>query len=533
MEMSEVQSKGESPSEPARDTYRAVSRWTRVGISLQVLLVIVLSVAVAVVAIDLSAWAPLRLRADLTLRGRNTLDPALNGLIERLPEQATIETFLQPLPGALEPLWVEARTRSMDVLQLAARVHPGKLELVQREADGLEAMRARMGELGLRDQGGNIVVVRLGERHEILHLFGDLTILNQNSGQIPTVSEHRAGLALGEALSSVSMAGAPRVLFSSGHGEPAIDGGGSLELEQLRRALQADGFEVGQIDLDAESEIPSGCEVLAVFAPTDPFSAEAIERVNAWVDNGGRLLVAVGNAWSAERAGDASQWIARLGMELQPGIVCEPVVDSLGGLVDGLPQVSYLRILQQGLYAQHPITQPLHEAGRGVLVHNSRAFRRGTPPAGGVLLDLMRTTSPYAWADLPRGNNHDWSHDPVREPSGPFSLGMSVEYEPKTARAISELSEGDEIRQARAVGLAGAHIFANENFETNRDFAVNVFNWLAERDFRLTVSILDPDRGRIDVRRGSALSWVNRIGVWGLPAVCALLGFLITWLRRH
>ena len=44
--------------------------------------------------------------------------------------------------------------------------------------------------------------------------------------------------------------------------------------------------------------------------------------------------------------------------------------------------------------------------------------------------------------------------------------------------------------------------------------------------------MLDPERGRVDIVRGSALPAVKKVGVWGLPLLSALLGVWITWRRR-
>jgi ABC-type uncharacterized transport system involved in gliding motility auxiliary subunit len=69
--------------------------------------------------------------------------------------------------------------------------------------------------------------------------------------------------------------------------------------------------------------------------------------------------------------------------------------------------------------------------------------------------------------------------------------------------------------------------------EANRDFALNAFNWLAAREYRMSVATQSQERNMIDVRQSDNLLKLRSLVLFGLPGLCALLG-LITWsLRRR
>jgi len=507
----------------------AVNRWTRWSLLLQVSLVVVLSGGAALLLGEVASWDAFRFRTDLTFQRRNTLDPALDDLLGRLPERVTAETFFQALSGDEQGLWVEAQQSALKMLQLAAAEHPDRFELVRREEGGLEGMRARLEELGLPGQHGNVVIVSMGERREVLQLFGDLTSVQVRQFG-PAITEHRGELALATALASVSIEGSARILFSTGHGELDLQEAGAWGLTRLRSALETEGLRAETFDLESGLAVPDDCEVLAILGATDPLSAGALDRVRSFTERGGRLLIALGPEFA--QAGDPAtgDLLPSWGMGLYSGVVCQPVINSLGAQFEGVEQCQWLRVPPQRMNAQHPVTEPLRGLGRSVALVQTRAFERLSPPRDGVLLDLFRSAD-TAWRDLPTLGRFDWSYDNSRESIGAVSLGMTLQYPPDEGEARGGI--GEEIPEARVAALGTRLALANEHFELNRDFVLNLFNWLAEREFRLSVSIRNPEASRIDVRRGLALPWVNRVGIWGLPGLCALLGIFTAWRRRH
>lgn len=506
----------------------AVSRWTRWSLLVQVTLVVLLSTGAALLLGEVATWEAFRFRTDLTLEGRNTLDPALDDLLGRLPEEVTAETFFQGLSGEERGLWVEAQQRALTLLQLAADEHPDRFRLVRREEAGLEGMRARLEELGLPGQHGNVVVISMGDRREVLQLFGDLTTVQVRQFG-PAITEHRQELALAEALASVSVEGSARVLFSTGHGELDLQEAGAFGLTRLRAALETEGLRAETFDLESGLAVPDDCELLAIVGATDPFTEGALDRVRSYVERGGRLLVALGPEFAEATDPATAGLLPSWGMGLHTGVVCQPVVNSLGAQFEGVEQCMWLRIPPQRMNAQHPVTEPLRALGRSIALVQTRGFERLSPPRDGVLLDLFRSAD-SAWRDLPSLGRFDWSYDNSRESIGSVSLGMTLQYPPDDGEARGGI--GEEIPEARVAALGTRLALANEHFELNRDFVLNLFNWLAEREFRLSVSVRDPEESRIDVRRGLALPWVNRVAIWGLPGLCALLGIFTAWKRR-
>ena len=81
--------------------------------------------------------------------------------------------------------------------------------------------------------------------------------------------------------------------------------------------------------------------------------------------------------------------------------------------------------------------------------------------------------------------------------------------------------------------IRAASFFANALFESNRDFALNAVNWLAEREYRIKVAPLPRGESFLDFQR-SAAKPVLTYGLWFvLPGLSLAIGLLVFLRRRR
>ncbi|MDA0947810.1 MAG: hypothetical protein O2799_04785, partial [Planctomycetota bacterium] len=64
----------------------------------------------------------------------------------------------------------------------------------------------------------------------------------------------------------------------------------------------------------------------------------------------------------------------------------------------------------------------------------------------------------------------------------------------------------------------------------NESFARNAFNWVADREYRVSVSPRDPRMERVD---GEAAVFVVQVALWGLPLLSLFFAGLTAVLRRR
>ena len=132
---------------------------------------------------------------------------------------------------------------------------------------------------------------------------------------------------------------------------------------------------------------------LVVLDPKQPFSGPEIEGLHAFARRGGRLLVSPSlDQRALGGPGSMTEFLAEYGIQVQAGLVANPIADSLGNPREGDSRCSMLFIGPEGMDRKHPVTESLWSLQRRVVLPQSRCFMRGTAPENGVLLDLLRSS---------------------------------------------------------------------------------------------------------------------------------------------
>lgn len=524
---------------------RGTDRATRVRIGLQV----ASALALAIAAVGLVTWLAerrgLRLRLDWTANQRSTLSPATLDALAKLEAPVDIDIFFRPGEGLIAGVVDEAQVRTMTLLVVARDSSGGNVRLTQYDTSdglgGLARTQSRMRELRLNEiEPGGVVVVSQGERRVPLRLRGDLADLDPGN---PTgrdgpatparIVSFRGEEALAAAVLKVVDGATRKIVFLTGHGERDLAGTDDRGLALLAHELESDGFEVETRKAGADEPLPADCAVLAWIGPEQPLSEAEFDAVGRFVESGGALVMAPG---LGEIAGPTSlpALAARFGIRVDTrGFLARALVQASGGEVVSDAKCAVIFVGGAGLSAQ-PITDGLRRADRHVVLFMAKSLDVGTPPPGGVVLPLLRT-SEDCWRDLPTVADPrvgDWVPD-AREPRGPFIVGIEAKFSPLRSPVETRIQPVGVRPESRVVCLGSAEAFGNMAFETNRDLLLSVFNHAAAREFRVSVVKRSADAHRIDLASGRALPTVTAVAVIALPGACLLLGLFMAWRRRH
>lgn len=521
----------------------------RVGIGLRAGLAVVLALGAAVLAVDVADWRYVRI--DLTAARSNTVDLAVLDVIDKLPESVVVDVFLRPLEYPYDGVFQQARGKVLEWLAVVQQARRGKVDVRVHDSSDFEAIQDRLRELG--SEGSNKLVVSCGARRAELELFGELCTVSWgnptwemvrylNEQDIPGVVDPRTWQRNGpfrpasfqefhgeepitQALLKVSSGSAPRVYFASGHGEPALEGSEPAGLSRLKAALERDGFEVSEWDPAKTPAVPDDCDVLALIGAKQAYQERTRATVSAWAEAGGRVLAAPDvNELVEERAGGIVELLraSPFGVVTRKGLVCQPYVGYSGEKLDGSPDCAHIVIDERGMQPGNPLTEPLRMRGRRVQFSQSPSFDNEALQTDSGLLQVVVSSPVDAWRDL----DYDYRYNPAQgEERDRYPLVMSKEL-----RAAK--GEDGSVRQGRLVAVASAFFFADELLDLNRDFALNAFNWLAEREYRLSVSPLQRSQSFLDVQRSRARPILGYALGLGLPALCAAIGLAIAWARR-
>jgi len=517
-------------------------RLTRVSILLQVFLVVLLAAGAAAIVTWLSSRPGLWARWDVTVTKRNTLDTQLARVLERVPRKVTVETFFRPLEKPLDTVGYEAQGRMSELLHVAVGQMPDKIAVIDHDLSDLGKVSARMQELGVEEP--NVVVLSDGQRKVVLRLFRDIARIDPGNPRMkvpPRMGAFLGDQAFGDALLRLAIDRTPKVLFSTGHGERDPYSTEIRQLGGLQSALTVDGFVTGLWESSDDPHVPQDCDVLVVLDPKQPFSGPEIEGLHAFARRGGRFLISPSlDRGALGGPGSMAEFLAEYGILVQAGLVANPITDALGNPREGDSRCSMLFIGPEGMDRKHPVTESLWSMQRRVVLPQSRCFMRGTAPENGVLLDLLRS-SPKSWLDLPNSSGlHDWRWNRKLEAGGSFILAMAAALQAPEGSASAELAElgADERPATRIVALGSPDALGNgeggvDPIDINRDLALNMFNWLAERDHRLVVRPRTVERRVVDLQRGGAQKLINRVTTLLIPGLCLLLGMIVWWRRRR
>lgn len=305
---------------------------------------------VAVIAILAGAIAVRHpVRWDASAARRNSLDPITVGVLRTLPEPATL-TIVEPTLSALAPVYDEVR-RVAQLMAEHGTLHVRSVDPASLPG-GLEAAARIAGVVpgDLASNGG--VVIELGGKRRVVDRLQLVSIARDAAG---TTAVERLAIeqAIAGALAQLTSTAPIRVCVSTEHQElPLEAAAGDADWSVVTARLAGDGIEI-----EADR---STCKVLVVAGPTVAFSAEEALEVQAFVQRGGRLLVAAasrpiiaGPQGTTLASTGLEGLLATVGLGLPHAIAVDPALTAR--------EIQGALLVVEG-YAPHPINEGFKDA---------------------------------------------------------------------------------------------------------------------------------------------------------------------------
>jgi gliding motility-associatede transport system auxiliary component len=318
---------------------------------------------------------------------------------------------------------------------------------------------------------------------------------------------------LTNALVRLTHAGARKVYFTEGHGEPPLRGEGPDGLGTAVRALEGQGYEVAAASLLRDGEVPADATALVVAAPRRPLLDGEVAAVRRYLLRGGRLAVLA----EPEASTGLEPVLAEFGMQLDADIVLDPspAAQAMGGNAS-TPLVQPVH--------EHPITRSLAAAQLPVIFGTSRSLSPLIAAGGdAVRARPLLLTSPTAWGETDLAALRDPARGVQRgedEKGGPMPVAMAAEKAEGGKRARVVVAGDADFALNGLVGALG-----------NRDFFVDAVGWLAEDDDRITIRPRSRDTAVVFLSQAQAVT-LAVISVDVVPVLLLGLG-LAVWLARR
>ncbi len=309
------------------------------------------------------------------------------------------------------------------------------------------------------------------------------------------------------ALIRVSKDDKKRILFLEGHGEPSTDNRDRTGFSMAKEILTKQGYEVSTLSLLTQTAVPNNTSILAIAGPRKPMTPEELDRIHAYVEKGGHLLLMVDPETQAELNPLLKHW----GVGFGPGVL----VDFQDRLAQGEPTVLLVRT-----FTEHEITQDLTAA---VLFPLARHVTFDEQVGKDWDFVQLARTSPNSRAVM-KASGRIIALDEKADIKGP--LPMAAALAPRTPPV--------EGKPHPAIVVIGNSTFASNafvNFPGNSDFFLHTTAWLAQ----------DRDMIAISPREQSVRPFVPNpiqertllyVQVFFLPAVVLVAGVNV-WRKRR
>ncbi|MEW6248772.1 MAG: DUF4350 domain-containing protein [Nitrospirota bacterium] len=294
----------------------------------------------------------------------------------------------------------------------------------------------------------------------------DTAVLESGSQSVRINSPSEVELT--SALIRVSKDTKKRLLFLEGHGEHSLEDRERNGYALAKEALIKQGYDVGTLSLLQESAVPENAAALIIAGPRRPVTKEEKERIERYIQRGGRVMFLI----DPDTRADLDDLLAKWGVELGKGVV----VDLQNRLAQG-----DLTALLVSIFTEHEITHDLTSAvllplSRHVTFHEDAAKEWDFVP--------LARTSPRSWAETDmKGRVVSFSEK--EDVQGPVHL----------AAALTPKKTPEEGKPRPAIVVVGNSSFASNaflNFPGNTDFFLHAAGWLAEERELISITPKEP-----------------------------------------
>jgi len=444
------------------------------------------------------------LRWDLTRNQTHSLSAVSRNLLQEVDKPLTLTVFA--------PEGSPERQRARELLELYTRQNPKiSLHFLDPERDPVRAEAA-------------------GYRR-----YGNVLLEYEGRKQLAETSDEEA---VSEALRRVLQKEHKKIFFLTGHGERT----GPRErrgYQVAQKALQNEGYELGELNLLRDAEVPKDATVVIVAAPQKDLLANEVDALKKYLDRGGRLFLLLDPFHDA----GLKTFLTGYGIGLDDGMIFE---------VNQLTQDRAILSPIVTKYSPHRITQ-------GFTLYTIFPFARplflNKEIKTATVLPLVET-SPSSWEKIGKDWQKDWQkekkplYDPKEDKKGPFTIAALVE--PKSEKKLAEPEQKPAKPEQKATEQKAAEPEKpRENPQAylavfgDADFAADeFFNQLGNGDLFLnTVNFLAAQEKQIIIRKsGEKLEpllltswkvfWVFFISVILLPLAMLIAGVAVYLHRR-
>jgi len=461
-------------------------------------------------------------RWDWTSARLYTLSEKSIDLVRGLDTEVRIVIFM--VPGS--PLFDQADELLKRYAAVSDKI---VLEYIDPEREPLRT-RALAEQFGITMADTVVFIVGDRTKYVTSEQMVEYDFSGMQYGQQPTVRAFRGEEEFTSAIQSLVVGEIPKIYFVSGHGEavPAMQDSGAFagrSLSALIDKLKKDNMAAEEINL-LSGEIPVDADVIAIVGPTRGYTEVEIGALDAYLDRGGRVLVALDPLIEP----DGTMRLTRLESLLaERGVI---VGDDL--VVDPSRKLPYFDLSAVYLtdFAEHPVTTGLD--GIAVLFTVTRSLLADSNDA-----EVLVETSADGWGETDLGmllRGEPVVFNDGLDTSGPVAVAVVVESAAAAEPVAAGLEPDGDPQEERSSRLA---VFGDSDFLTdveignagNEILALNTLNWLAARDHSMGIPPHNVESMSLYIDQ-QQMRIILAVVLLIMPGAAIAMGFFV-WRRRR
>ena len=366
-------------------------------------------------------------------------------------------------------------------------------------------------EIDLTDEGNRFVrvVERKNGQKAFLRLFNDVEKFPSEAEIAVTFKRFVMKL--------------PKVGFLTGHGERSMSSErarGYLLFSQLknyRYSLINQGFDIEEVSLAGDSDIPQDMEIVVIADIQEKLSPDEQLKLERYIERGGNLLI-TGEPKNREAV---NHLLAPLGVQFVPGTLVQKRQDILPNVMiaEAAPKAKELSYFFDNMMFFRP----------GRIVMDGAAGLAYTQDKGFHVEEVLRADTVECWNEL---ETTDFVNDSVCfNPS----VGESAQRYP-VALALTRQVNG---REQRIMVLGDADCISNDEFSIRRNLpfltvnytlVTGTFSWLSYNEAPIDVRRPGSSDNKIHLSRKS-MPAIKAVFLGVIPTILLLWGIII-WVRR-
>lgn len=306
---------------------------------------------------------------------------------------------------------------------------------------------------------------------------------------------------LTSAVSYVTAEELPVMYILSGHGETELS-------QDVLSAVALENVETEALNLLTVEAVPEDCGVLAVFGPVSDLSESECEKIRAYLNGGGRMLVTT--EYTEESMVNFQALLREYGLELSYGYVLEnnSAYYSFGYIDLLLPEL-----------VSHSITAPLVNGGYSVMMPDAQAITETEEHGDNIQVSRLLETSATSY--LKESISGLASYDQTdADPVGPFMVAAAAEDTDTGAQLV----------------VFGSTVFMEAEYSdmvsgSGEDLFLNALAWLCEMEQSISIHPKTLS-GDTLVFSGRAAGVLKTLFVIVMPLLCVGAG-VVNFVRRR